>query len=162
MKSFKSKLIPTAVAAVALIGGSLETKAARVTLDGSGFYNMRTQINYLGRGAGQSGRYRNLGADYYHVTTIGTRWITNRSRVSSGSMSFEFWGMPYYGANTGVVMMTRALKPMRGYQSFANLRAKGQAVFLNEYRYPELNLWEYTRAGWRWRDALTFRRPNLL
>jgi hypothetical protein len=158
-----AQTLATATAAIfALIGTAPETQAAKVTLDGSGFYQLGTRIDYYPTGTRQTGRYRNLGADNYHRTTIGVRWMSNNSPGRSGSLSFEFWGMPFYGAKRGIVLMTYGVWSLAGGQYRSNPSVTGNSVFLNTYRFPELNLWEYTNKGWRWRDNLTFRRRNLL
>lgn len=162
MKKIKLSLTAALAAMFALTSIPSETRAADLTLNGDGSYKLGTQIRYSYTGRQQSGRYGNFGADNYHTATIGIEWITNRSGNRSGSMSFELWAMPYYGATSGVVLMTRGLSPLGGGNIRQPVNADGYAIFLNRYRFPELNLWEYTRSGWRNRDYLTFNRKNLL
>ena len=161
MKSITRNLTAAAAALVTFMA-SPAGRATDVTLDGSGSYELSSRIKYYGGGVKQSGRYGNLGGDYYHKATIRMRWITNHSGNRSGDLSFEFWGMPYYGATKGIVLMTRSLDPLRGGSYYSNKGREGYAIYLDEYRYPELNLWEYTKKGWKWRDALSFKRQNLL
>jgi hypothetical protein len=161
MKNHITRTFLTAFASFTIFSAS-DSQAANVTLDGSGYYKFTSSARYLSSGAKQYGRYSNLGADYYRTTTISMEWVTNRSSSNSGPLSFEFWGMPYYGADTGIVLMTRSADPLRAGRYYKNRRWQGSAVFLDEYRFPELNLWESTRNGWRFRDALSFRRKNLL
>ena len=161
MKSLTMKFTAAAAAVLTMIG-TPETRATDVTMDGSGFYQLGTGVHFYRGGAFQSGRYNNLGRDYYHRATIGMRWITNHSPYPSGDLSFEFWGMPYYGANHGIVLMTRSLVPLGSLSYFLSKTKDGYAVFLGSYRFPELDLWEYTRNGWRFRDAVTFRHKDLL
>jgi hypothetical protein len=162
MKLICRTLTTAAAAAFTLIGALPEARAAKVRLDGSGYYELGTNIRYYPTGTRQTGRYDNLGTDYYHRATIGVRWMTNQSPGRSGSLSFELWGMPYYGATKGIVLMTYGVWSLAGRQYRNNPSVTGNAVFLDRYRFPELNLWENTRKGWRWRDNLTFRRKNLL
>ena len=158
-----ARILTAAVAAILTITGTTgESQAAKVRLDGSGYYEFEPTINYYSNGVRQTGRYGNLGRDYYRKTTYSMRWITNHSGSRSGDLSFEFWGMPYYGADSGIVLMTRGLNPLNGGSYYPKLSRKGYAIYLDEYRFPELNLWEYTRSGWRFRDALSFSRDNLL
>ena len=117
---------------------------------------------YGGGGPNQSGRYASLGSDYYHKATIGSRWITNHSNSKSGDLSFELWAMRYYGATSGIVLMTRGLNPLYGGSYYSRVERSGHAVFLDRFRFPELDLWEFTRNGWKWRDALTFTKKDLL
>jgi hypothetical protein len=138
------------------------SKAANVTLDGTGYYNLSNSIRYYGVGAKQYGRYANLGSDYYHEANYSMEWITNRSQGNSGPLSVEFWGMPYYGATDGIVLMTRSANPLRGGGYYNRKAWTGWKVFLDQRRFPEINLWESTRSGWRFRDALSFRRSNIL
>lgn len=161
MKKQIKRTILSALAASTIFSGT-DAQATRVTLDGSGYYTFNSSARYYGTGAAQYGRYQNLGADYYRNTTISMEWITNRSNSNSGPLSFEYWGMPYYGADTGIVLMTRSADPLKAGRFYKNRNWRGWAVFLDEYRFPELNLWESTRSGWRFRDALSFRRDNLL
>lgn len=158
-------IIQTLAAAVIVAGAAItapEAKAANVTLDGFGEYYLGNSVKYYGSGVKQGGRYRNLGADYYHKATIQMDFITNRSNGGTGSLSFEFWAMPYKGATSGIILMTKGLDPLGSKQSYKNVSAKGYAISLNRRRFPELNLWEFTRNGWKFRDVLTFPRKNLL
>lgn len=162
MKKYFTRTFLSALAATALFS-TTGAQATNVTLDGTGYYTFNSSVRYYGTGAKQYGRYANLGADYYHNTTISMQWITNRSRKwQSGPLSFEFWGMPFYGANTGIVLMTRSANPLNAGRSYQNRKWSGWAIFLDQYRFPELNLWESTGKGWKFRDALSFRRKNLL
>jgi len=157
----------TAVAALALAAVTVapEAKAANVTMDGYGEYftnNSPGAVKYYGKGVKQGGRYKNLGADYYHKAYITMDFITNRSNSGSGSLSFEFWAMPYKGATSGIILMTKGLDPLGRKQSYNGVTAKGYAISLDRSRFPETNLWEFTRNGWKFRDALTFPRKAYL
>lgn len=162
MKAITRNFTTAAAALIALIGTNPETRAANLTLDGSGFYELGHKVRHSTEGVSQSGRYSSLTGAYYRRTTIGMEWITNNSRSRSGKLSFEFWGMPYYGATSGVVLMTRSVGALSGGHFYETIERNGHAVFLNEYRFPELNLWEHTRNGWKFRDALSFEQNNLL
>ncbi len=133
-----------------------DANATDLTLDGYGYYSLGSRVSYRSSGASQSGRYRNLGADYYHNAEIGMDAITSRSSNRSGDMSFELWAMRYYDSTSGIVLMTRGVGYLRGYYSYRNIYRSGQAVSLDSYRYPETNLWEFTVNGWKFRDALKF------
>ncbi len=156
MKSIVNRLATTALvlSAVALL--IPETRAADVRLEGFGDYAISNKVTFFPKGPKQDGRYRTLGRDYYHKTEIHMDYISNLSRSGSGSLSFELWGMPYYGATSGIVLMTRGIDPLRGGSSIENATASGYAVSLGAKRFPELNLWEYTRNGWKNRSHLTF------
>ena len=162
MKSIVRKLTASALAAIAIVTTLPESKAADVTIDGSGFYELSTTIGYYPSGLRQTGRRPYLGSGEYHKAIIGSRWMSNNSSVRSGTLSFELWAMPFYGANNGVVLMTCGIPGIAPNRFYDNPRRSGFAVFLDRYRFPELNLYEYTRAGWQWRDALTFQRRNVL
>lgn len=162
MKSLVQKL-SLVTAALFAVGTSIpDAQAANLTLDGFGYYDIQNRVRFFPGGAKQGGRYRNLGADYYHKTTIEMDFITNRSYSRSGSMSFEFWAMPYYDANKGIILMTRGIGALGSRGSVVGADKTGYAVSLNARRFPELNLWEYTRSGWRFRDSLTFTRKTYL
>lgn len=162
MKTITRSFVGAFAALLAIAGTTTPATSAQVTLDGSGFYQVNPPVVYRGGGAQQTGRYGNLGADYYRQTTYSMQWINNRSPFASNRLSFEFWAMPFYGATKGIVLMTRGLDPLSAGAYRKNKRCSGLAVYLDEFRFPELNLWEYTRQGWRWRDALSFKRDNLL
>ncbi|NJR42656.1 MAG: hypothetical protein HC767_08280 [Akkermansiaceae bacterium] len=140
-----------------------EVRATNLTLEGSGYYDIDRKSFYIGRGgAAQSGRYRSLGSDYYRETAIGMDEISNNSRSRSGTMSFEFWGLDFFGANGGFVLMTSRVKSLKGKRFYDGVDRIGDSVFLDEFRYPELNLYELTRSGWRYRDSLSFSEDSLL
>lgn len=155
MKSIISKLA-TAFIAVAALSPSI--KAANVTLDGYGFYSLGTKVTYKGTPPKQGGRYNNLGSDYYHNITYQMDFITNRSNGGSGSLSWEFWAMPYLGSESGIILITRGVGPMPGTSSIKSPNKSGAGIFLDARRFPEMNIWEYTNKGWKNRDYLTF--PN--
>lgn len=157
------KNLVTAAAAVIAIGSSIpEAQATKVRFKGSGDYDLGSRVTYYAGGRPQSGRYTNLGADYYHTTEIDVDQIVNRGTVRSGSLSFEFWAMPFYGATSGVVLMTTGLDPLKPGFHFSNVTHVGKAISLDRRRFPELELFEYTGTGWRSRDFLTFSNKDLL
>lgn len=157
MRSLIQKFTTAAILLTAAVTTVSESQAAKIRLDGFGYYANRGKVNYYSNPAPkQGGRYSNLGADYYHKISYTMDFVTNRSGRRSGSLSYEFWAMPYYQASTGIVVMTRGLKRMKGYQSVSDLRRTGLAVDLDSKRFPEINIWEYTRKGWKFRDALSF------
>lgn len=162
MKSSLRKLSTAVAASIALVTSLPETKAADVTIDGSGFYELATTIGYYPSGIRQTGRRPYLGGGEYHKGIIGSRWMSNNSNIRSGTLSFELWAMPFYGANNGIVLMTCGVPGIAPYRFYNNPRRSGFAVFLDRYRHPELNLYEYTQAGWQWRDNLTFQRRTIL
>ena len=161
MKSLLTSLTVAVAASFAFVAP--QANAAKITLDGSGYYELGTRFKFYSGGVKQSGRYQRLGSDYYHKAVIGMDWITNRSRSRSGYLSFELWAMPYYGAKRGVVLMTRGLDPLRGGSYYFERAREGYAIFLDRRRFPEINIWELTnRRGWQFRDALSFRRKDVL
>ncbi len=154
---------PLAAAALALALFAPAASAAKLTLDGYGYYEFQSRNHYYGHGgAEQNGRYSYLGRGYYHKTEIGMDYLTNRSRRRSGDLSIEFWAMPFYGATSGTILMTRSRDSLGGGDSLENVDPRGQAISLDKRRFPEINVWEYTRRGWKFRDALTFTRKNRL
>ncbi|MEO7100706.1 MAG: hypothetical protein ABI162_15195 [Luteolibacter sp.] len=162
MKSTIHKLTTSAFALFAAAAAIPEAHAAKLTLDGTGYCTIPGSEAYYPGGRLQSGRYTNLGADYYHTATIGIKAITNHSSTRSGSMSFELWAMRYYGATTGIVLMTEGLDTLKGGFHFSNVTVSHKAISLNVRRFPELDLFEYTSNGWKWKDVLTFSTKTLL
>jgi hypothetical protein len=162
MKSIILKLTAATAAAITIAATLPNSQAAKVTIDGSGYYELSTYLDFYPTGYRQKGRTSNLGPGEYHVAEIGARWLSNNSPSRSGSLSFELWAMPFYGATNGIILMTSSVPSISPFSYYSNFRRSGHALFIDRYRFPELNLWEYTSAGWRWRDALTFRRKTLL
>jgi hypothetical protein len=162
MKSIIHQLTAVASVLFAVAVSAPESQATNVRLKGSGYYDLGSYHVFLRGGKEQSGRYRNLGRDYYHKIEYGMDYITNRSDYKSGSLSYEFWAMPYYGATSGIVLMTRGLSPLWGGERYVDLYRNGWGISLDRYRYPEQNLWEYTGSGWKFRDSLAFSRKTLL
>lgn len=161
MKSTLSQFVAAAVI-MTMAGSVSESQAADVKLDGSGYYELGSYDVFSSGGKEQSGRYRNLGRDYYHKIEYGIDFITNYSFSSSGSLSYEFWAMPFYGATSGVVLMTRGLGGLSDGESYEGVWKYGFAISLDRSRYPEQSLWERTRTGWKFRDALSFSRKTIL
>lgn len=156
MKSTAKRLTTAAVALFAVAASIPVAHAANVTLDGYGSYGIKGKEAYYPKAPQQSGRYSNLGKRYYHKATYKMDFVTNNSKAGSGSLSFELWAMPYYGATSGVVLMTRGLNPLVGGAYAKNVTRQGLAVSLDKKKVPELNLFEYTNKGWQSRDHLTF------
>lgn len=162
MKSI-THFLAAAIAATVVFTSAPEAEAAKITLAGSGFYKISNKIRYYGEpGPKQSGRFGRLGEDYYHKAVYGFDLITNRSGTRSGDLSFEFWAMPYYGATSGYILMTRGKNRLGGGRSYVDPTPSGQAISLDLRRFPELNIWEFTRKGWVNRDAMTFKRSEWL
>jgi hypothetical protein len=162
MKSIVKLLTTAALALSAIVLSTPEIRAADVRLEGYGEYFLNRNDAFFNRAPKQSGRYLKLGRDYYRKTEIQIDYISNLSRTGSGSLSFELWAMPYYGATSGIVMMTRGLAPLRGGRSYKEVSVRGYALSLGEEKIPEFNLWEYTRRGWRNRSHLTFEESDYL
>ena len=162
MKSILHNITAVATALVAVASSIPEAQAANIRLKGSGYYELGDYDTFSRYGKKQSGRYESLGGGYYHDTEYGMDSISNTSGYRSGSLSYEFWAMPYYGATSGVVLMTRGLSPLSGDRRYLDLYRFGGGVSLDRYRYPEQNIWEYTNRGWKFRDSLAFTRKTLL
>ena len=162
----KSVINQFAVAALAIVSLTVTTPnaiATDLTLDGSGYYDLSDVVDYYsGRGKKQSGKYKYLGADYYHRAETGMDFLSNNSNSRSGTMSFEFWALDFYGADTGTILMTHRVSPLPGRDGYEDFYKEGYAISLNDYYYPELSLWEFTRKGWKFRDALSFSSDSLL
>jgi hypothetical protein len=162
MKSIIQNSIAVAAALFTVVGSIQQSQAADVRLDGSGYYWLGKKEVFSSNGKEQSGRYKNLGRDYYHKVEYGMDFITNYSYSSTGSLSYEFWAMPFYGATSGIVLMTRGVGALSSGEAYDDVWKKGYAVSLARKRFPEQSLWERTRSGWKFRDALTFSRKAYL
>ena len=164
MKKYIQKFTVAAAMIAASVGMIPEANATAVRLDGSGYYVLRPNLVYYPNGAPQTGRYanRSLGAGYYRNVEIGIEFLTNHSAVPSGSLSYEFWAMPFYEASSGIILATHGVRALRPGESVRNLYKVGMTVFLDARRFPEQNLWEYTPNGWRFRDVLRFTAKRAL
>lgn len=132
--------------------------SASVKLLGSAYFNSGGAVKVRNSPA-QGGRYKTLGRDRYRKSEYGVEFISNLNGSSrSGPLSYELWAMPYLGAKSGVVLMTCGLDRLSAGDFYHNLVAKGQAVYLGKRKFPEQNLWEYTANGWKFRNAITFRK----
>lgn len=160
MKTAKVRFGIALVAMVSMFGGISVAKAADLEMRGYGSVSESTYETYSAYGAAQGGRYRNLGAGYYRRTTIGVDGIRNYSSNRSGSISFELWAMPYYGATSGTVLMTTNAGDVYGYSTKWNVYRTGNKLAFDGYAFPELNIWEYTSRGWRFRDYIAFSRSR--
>ena len=162
MKTIANSLIAASSLLIGISGTTPQASAADLTLDGTGYYELGNSEFFLRRGAGQSGRYSNLGRNFYQDAELGISRITNNSFSRSGSMSFEFWAKPFYSATSGIIMMTRGFNPLSGDFNYPNVQTFGTAISLRQWRFPELNLFERGRRNWEWRDALTFSQSDYL
>lgn len=160
MKTAKVRFGIAFVAMVSMFGGISGAKAADLELRGYGSVSESPFETYSRFGAAQDGRYRNLGAGYYRRTTIGVDGIRNYSIPSSGSLSFELWAMPFYGASSGTVLMTTNAGTVFGRATKWNVIRTGNKMSFDGFAFPELNLWEFTRSGWGFRDNITFSRKR--
>jgi hypothetical protein len=156
MKTAKVGVGFAITAMVSMFGGMSVAQATDLSLRGYGSVNESAYESYSYYGAPQSGRYRNLGEGYYRRTTIRVDGISNYSSWRSGSLSFELWAMPYYGANSGNVLMTTNAGAVYGRSTKWNVQRTGNKVALDEFAFPELNIWEYTRYGWSFADNIAF------
>jgi hypothetical protein len=129
--------------------------AADLALEGTGSYSLGDTYRYYSKGKKQGGRYRNLGSDYYQSARIRMDRVTNYSGYRSGSMSFELWATDYYDATSGIVVMTTGLNRLNQYRYYNKVNRGGFGLYLDDYYYPQLNLFEYA-GGWQWRDVLVF------
>ena len=161
------KLLPpdsSALIAVMMIslGTGPAARSSNVTIDGSGFTDLNSSVRYFGGEVKQSGRFTSLGINHYRKAEFGVKWISNRSPHRTGNLGIELWAMPYYGADQGVVLMSRAVEPLAGAAYYFREEWKGFAILLRQKRFPEINLWEHTRKGWKWPDKLSLKQARWL
>lgn len=163
MKSI-THLLAAAVALAGVFAVAPEAKASKITLDGEFHYKLASKIKFYSKQTAprQSGRYRNLKKGYYHDVAYGCDFITNNSGNRSGDLSFELWAMPYYGANAGPIIRTTGKDPLKGGKSYTTYTSHGQGISIGKSAFPDINVWEFTRDGWIFRDAYTFKRSNYM
>jgi hypothetical protein len=157
MKTIAKNLFAAAIAFITLSAAAPQAQATDVVLQGYSSYNLGAVKTYRAGGAAQSGRYTNLGRGYYRSSHIYVDRVTNRSTTTrSGSLSMELWAMPFYGASYGATLVTSGLGQLNRNSYFYNVNRYGSALFLNSYRIPEMNLFEYTNRGWGHRSTIRF------
>ena len=133
------------------------SSAATLDISGTSRYYQSGYSYYYPGGAWQSGRASNLGGGTYREGNIRVSRIDNlTSGGRSGTLSLEFWAMPYYGAQSGYIKMTRRMNPLYGGYYYYSIYRSGWMRMANQWRWPEFNLYEYTTSGWRWRDDVLF------
>ncbi len=160
MADITMKKIAQKITAILTVAGLVsfaptESQAADLALEGGGSYVLGDTYRYYSKGKSQSGRYRNLGSDYYQTARISMDRVTNYSGYRSGAMSFELWATDYYDATSGTVVMTTGLNRLNKYKYYNKVNRGGFGLYLDDYYYPQLNLFEYV-GSWAWRDVLVF------
>ena len=160
MKTTARNIVALLAAAGIVSFAPSHSHAADLALEGTGSYSLGDTYRYYSKGKKQGGRYRNLGSDYYQSARIIMDRVTNYSGYRSGSLSFELWATDYYDATSGYVIMTAGIDRLKAYKYFKNVKRSGFALYLNDYYYPQLNLFEYA-GSWQWRDVLVFDYDDL-
>lgn len=155
--------------AIAALGATLFTtilpedaSAARIRLAGRQSYELSSNVRYYSDPPRMEGRFRRLGRGYYHHGEIRSEFIDNRSRRDSGDLSYELWALRYIGANSGPILSTQAVGSIDGYDSREDVSRDCRTKFINRRRFPDINIWEDTFDGWKFRDAFTFGYKDLL
>ena len=156
MSSIARKITVAATMLAAIALSIPQARSADMRLEGEGYYKLTDRSKFFQEGVEQSGRYRNLGRDFYRQVEYGIDFIGNDSDKRSGSLSYELWALPFYGSTSGIILMTRGIQSIPGRSSIDGVVRTGYGVSLNKRRFPEQSLWEYTRKGWKFRDALSF------
>jgi hypothetical protein len=158
MKTLKVRFGIALMAMASTFASTSGAKAADLELRGYASVNESRFESYSGFGAVQNGRYSNLGAGYYRRTTVGVDGIRNYSSFNSGSISMELWAMPYYGATSGTVLMTTNAGTVFRRSTKLNVYRTGNKMAYDGFAFPEVNIWEFTRSGWGFRDNIAFTR----
>ena len=155
MKTIALKITAILAGAGLISFPTTESHAADLALEGVGSYVLGNTYRYYSKGKKQSGRYRNLGSDYYQSARIRMDRVTNFSGYRSGAMSFELWATDYYDATSGIVVMTSGLNRLNKYRYYRKVNRSGFGLYLDDFYYPQHNLFEYV-GSWEWRDVLVF------
>ena len=82
MADITMKKIAQKITAILTVAGLVsfaptESQAADLALEGGGSYVLGDTYRYYSKGKSQSGRYRNLGSDYYQTARIRMDRVTN-------------------------------------------------------------------------------------
>jgi hypothetical protein len=145
-----------------LLTSAVESHATSLSMFGTYSYSYYAPSYYYSF-VSQTGRYSSLGSGYYRSGTIRVGRIQNNNFSGrSGTLSFEFWGMPYYNANSGYTKFTRRLSPLYAGYGYSNVVKSGWMKHYGYTLYPELNLFEYTTSGWLWKRELKFSSSRAL
>jgi len=156
-----------AVAALLYSPAGTTSAAATSSITVGGRANFwRSGTSRLYRAVYMSGRYRNRGYGRYWTGgrySIGNLYHRGYSRNwRSGSLSFEFWGTPFYGGSRGFILRTRGFSPLnRGwYYSFPNSR--GPMRKINRWLWPAILNTEWSYGAWRTTARRNFGRRTVL
>lgn len=142
-----------------LLGAPL-ARAAKLKIDG-GFVTLG--LNKVARLSQESGRYPDLGRNYYRTATIGCKAISNTSKTGrSGQLSFEYWALPYLGADTGKPLMSVLLPSLKSGKKVSNLSKLNFAGYYNAYGYIQLRLYEMSGGTWVLRASKNIGNRQLL
>ncbi len=121
-------------------------QAAKFKIDG-GFVTLGTdKVIKLSQA---SGRYPDLGKNYYRTATIGCKSITNTSKKgTSGQLSLEYWASPVYNSATGTPLMSVVLSPIKSGKKLSNVSKEDSARYYNNEGYVQLRLYEFSAGQW--------------
>ena len=146
MKTQISK-VAAAISMVVIIASSAPlATAAKLKID-SGFVTLG--VDKAIRLSQESGRYPNLGRNYYRTSTIGCKAIRNTSaKGRSGPLSLEYWGLASYTATTGRPLMSVLLPSIKSGKRLNNVSEVGTAAYYNADGYIQLRLYEYSAGVW--------------
>ncbi len=139
----------TMVIGMALLGiawSAPSATAAKFQIDG-GFVTLGSdKVIKLSQ---ESGRYPDLGRNYYRTTTIGCKAIRNVSKKgTSGQLSLEYWASPLYGSEMGTPLMSLLLPSIKSGKRQSNVSKEAPARYYNDEGYVQLRLYEYTAGQW--------------
>lgn len=96
-----------------------------------------------------SGRYPNLGRNYYRTATIGCTAVRNTSATGrSGQLSLEYWALPFFTSKTGTPLMSALLPPINGGKRLNNVSKVGPAAYYNADGYVQMRLYEFSAGKW--------------
>jgi hypothetical protein len=96
-----------------------------------------------------SGRYSNLGKNYYRTATIGCTAVRNISASGrSGQLSLEYWALPFFTSKTGTPLMSALLPSIKGGKKLSNVSKVGPAAYYNADGYIQLRLYEFSAGKW--------------
>ncbi len=134
--------------------------AAKFKIDG-GFVTLRSDRAI--KLSQESGRYPNLGRNYYRTASIGCKSVINTSKKGiSGQLSLEYWAMPYIDSTTGTPLMSVLLPPVKAGKRINDISKDAQAGYYNANGYIQLRLYEYSGGVWLLRSSKSVGSRQLL
>jgi hypothetical protein len=156
----KTKAVALGLAALAFSLTAPVASAAKVKINGGYVTLGNDKVLRLGQ---SSGRYTDLGRNYYRTTGIGCTSIQNTSKKGvSGVLSLEYWALPFIDSTEGKPLMSVLLPRVEANKQIKAVKKSGPAAYYNAYGYIQLRLYELSGGIWKLRYSKNIGSRQLL